>query len=121
MVFMSLLLFNTGARSQIVNPGSYADGSKALSTAASDVFVANTARVRIVLINTDFTTAGGGLGIVMWCRWGTAALLPASSHGVGSFPLYPGGGRDDNGSGVNLGAVNCMAESGTPVLYASQY
>jgi hypothetical protein len=101
--------------------GTYADGSRALAITASDVFAANAARVRLRLLNTDYVTKSGGGGAVMWCRWGTAAANAAVPHGIGSFPLFPGGGTDDQGSGVNSGAVNCIAESGTPILFAEQY
>jgi hypothetical protein len=104
-----------------VPKGTYADGSRALSSTASDVFAANAARVRIRLLDTDYTTALGGAGIAIWCRWGTAAAAAAAPHGVGSFPLFPGGGVDDQGSGVNQSAVNCVAESGAPLLFAEQY
>jgi hypothetical protein len=41
---------------------------------------------------------------------------------VGSFLLPAGnGGIDDQGAGVNQSAVNCIAASGTPNLYAEQY
>jgi hypothetical protein len=101
--------------------GTYANGSVALSTTPTDVFAAAPTRVRIKLINTDYSTASGGNGIVMWGRWGTVALAPAAPHGVGSFLILPGSGIDDQGSGVNTGALNVVAESGAPVLYAEQY
>lgn len=100
--------------------GTYANGSATLSTTATDIFAARS-RVRLKLINTDYITASGGSGIVTWCRYGTAALAPALPHGVGSFPLFPGGGIDDESAGVSQLAVNCVAESGAPVLYAEQY
>lgn len=101
--------------------GSYVDGSTALSTSPQQIFAANAARVRIKLVNTEFGTATGGSGIYAWCRWGTVGASPAAAHGVGSFLVAPGGGIDDQGPGVNRSAVNCLAESGAPILYAEQY
>src|SRR5690349_21238068 len=92
-------------------------GSKALSTSAADIWAAATSfRQRAVLMNTDYATSSGGSGIVAWCRWGTAAGAPAAAHGVGSFPLFPGGGIDISGAGTPQAALNCIAERGTPVI-----
>lgn len=98
--------------------GTYANGSVALSTAPLQIWAANTTRVRALLLNNSGIGTSGGTPIVIWCRWGAA---PAAG-GVGSFALQPnGGGRDDQGAGVNQGALNCLSESGTPSLYAEQY
>lgn len=101
--------------------GTYQDASVAVTTAGADIFAANPTRVRIKLINTDFITPSGGTGIVMWARWGTKAAAPAQPHGIGSFPIFPGGGIDDQGPGLNTGAINIVAESGSPILLAEQY
>lgn len=102
--------------------GTYANGSVALSTAPLDIWAANSARVRALLLNNSGIGTSGGAPIVEWCRWGTVAASPAAVAGVGSFALQPGGGgRDDTGAGVNQGPLNCLAESGTPSLYAEQY
>lgn len=112
-----------GGATRFAPLGTYASGSVALSSTPATVFpAATTARVRLVLKNTDYVTAAGtAAGIVAWCRYGTAATAPAAPHGLGSWPLFAGGGIDDSGPGVNQGAVNCMAESGAPLLYAGQY
>jgi hypothetical protein len=98
-------------------PGLYANGSQALPASATQVFTAPAAgftRVRIKLINYDNT-------IAIWCRWGTVGGAPAAVAGIGSFLLPAGGGIDDQGAGVNQSALNCIAASGTPNLYAEQY
>jgi hypothetical protein len=103
-------------------PGTYANGGVALSTSPVQVFAANPARVRLVLINNSGLGTAGGTAIMVWCRWGTVAGAPAAAGGVGSFAVQPnGGGRDDNDSGVNQNALNCLSESGAPTIYAEQY
>ena len=104
--------------------GTYANASATLSTSAANVVAAvpgGAARLRIRLMNVDYATPSGGLGIVIWCRWATVAAGAAAVRGVGSFPVYPGGGIDDQGFGVNQGGLNCLAESGTPILYVETY
>jgi hypothetical protein len=102
--------------------GTYANGGVALSTTTAQIFAANAARVRIKLLNNSGIGTAGGVAIVIWCRWGTVAGAPAVPGGVGSFALQPnGGGIDDQGPGINQSALNCLAESGTPTLYAEQY
>jgi hypothetical protein len=102
--------------------GTYANGARALSTSPVDVWAANPARIRALLLNNSGIGISGGSPIVEWCRWGTVAGAPAAVGGVGSFALQPnGGGRDDQGAGVNQGPLNCLSESGTPLLYAEQY
>lgn len=104
------------------SPGTYANGSVALSTSPLDIWPANAARVRALLLNNSGVGTSGGAPVTCWCRWGTVAAAPAAVAGVGSFALQPGGGgRDDTGAGVNPGPLNCLAESGTPSLYAEQY
>lgn len=107
---------------QSLAAGTYANGGVTLSTSPLQIFAASTTRIRIVLLNNSGVGTAGGAAIVVWCRWGTVAGAPASVNAVGSFPVQPnGGGRDDNGAGVNQGALNCLAESGTPTIYAEQY
>jgi hypothetical protein len=104
--------------------GTYANGGVALSTSAVQIFNAPSAspRYRIKMINSSGISTAGGPPIVEWCRWGLVGSAPAAAGGVGSFALQPGGGGiDDQGAGVNQNAVNCIAESGTPVIYAEQY
>lgn len=99
------------------------DRSVTITTTATNVFaaaVSGSPRVRMKVLNTDVVTPSGGAGIVIWYRWGTAAGAPAAAHGVGSFPLLPGGGFDDIGT-VSQEAMNCIAESGSPVLFAEEY
>lgn len=99
------------------SPGTYLNGSVALSTASVQVFAA-APRVRAKVINNSGVGTTGGAAIVEWCRWGAAA----AAGGIGSFALQPnGGGIDDQGPGVNQSALNCLAESGTPAIYAEQY
>jgi hypothetical protein len=108
---------NSGAATATAPPGSYSNGSQALPASATQVFAApgGPPRVRIKLLNLDPT-------IAIWCRWGTVAGAPAAVSGVGSFLLPAGGGGiDDQGAGVNQSALNCIAASGTPNLYAEQY
>lgn len=115
------------SRAQLPSPqslaaGTYANGGVTLSTTPLQIFAASTTRIRIVLLNNSGVGTAGGAAIVVWCRWGTVGAAPAAAGGVGSFALQPnGGGRDDNGAGVNQGALNCLAESGTPTIYAEQY
>lgn len=96
--------------------GTYLNGGIALSSSPAQVFAAS-ARIRVKLINYSGIGAAGN-AVVMWCRWNAT---PAPG-GAGSFALPPnGGGIDDQGAGVNQNALNCLAESGTPTLYAEQY
>jgi hypothetical protein len=115
---LALLALATPARAatEITSPpGSYVNGSQALPAVATLVFDVGSQRIRIKLINLDPT-------IAIWCRWGTVGAAPAAVSGVGSFLLPAGGGGiDDQGAGVNQSAVNCIAASGTPNLYAEQY
>lgn len=97
-----------------------ASGSQALSTTAANVWAANSSRLGWRLQNTDFITESGGTGYTAWCRWGTAGAAPASAHGVGSFMLAAGQDMSDSGVGVSRAALNCVAETGTPILYAEQ-
>lgn len=96
--------------------GTYLNGSAALTTASSQIFAA-TSRMRIKLVNISGIGAAG-TAVVIWCRWGSAAV----AGGTGSFALASnGGGIDDQGQGVNQSSLNCIAESGTPKIYAEQY
>lgn len=98
-------------------PGNYLNGSIAVPTSSTQIFAA-TARVRVKLLNNSGIGGSGGPAIVIWCRWGAVS----TPGGIGSFALQPnGGGIDDQGSGVNQLALNCLSESGTPSLYAEQY
>jgi hypothetical protein len=103
--------------------GTYANASTALPATPTQIFAAAgaTPRSRVKLINSSGIGTAGGAAIVEWCRWGTVGAAPAAAGGVGSFALQPGGGIDDQGPGINQSAVNCIAESGTPLLYAEQY
>jgi hypothetical protein len=94
----------------------------ALSTTAQDVLPLVTSRSRLMVQNTDYATASGGTGISVWCRWGTASSAPAAAHTLGSWLLLPGASRDDSSAlVVNKGPLNCIAESGSPILHVEQY
>jgi len=112
---------NTAAIALSVGGGTVsASGSATLSTSAADVWVSNSSRLAWRLQNTDFITDLGGAGYTIWCRWGTAAGAPAAPHGVGSFMLVAGQDLSDSGAGVSRAALNCVAENGTPIVYAEQ-
>jgi hypothetical protein len=101
-------------------PGIYVNGSIALGTTRTQIFAAAAAtpRLRLHLLNTTYATSTG-TPIAIWCVYG--ATVPAP-HGVGSFPLYPGGGIDDaNPSPVSQAAVSCVAEAAGATLYAEQF
>lgn len=95
----------------------------ALTTSPLQIFAANPNRLRLKLINYSGTGATPTASVYIWCRLGTVAAAPAAVNGTGSFVLAPGGGGiDDVGAGyVDVSAVNCLAESGTPILFARQY
>lgn len=121
---LALLALGTAhaATTTVSEPGNYANGSVTLSTSPLQIWDVNGARIRALLLNNSGVGTAGGAAIVVWCRWGTVGAAPAAAGGVGSFALQPnGGGRDDNGAGVNQSALNCLAESGTPTIYAEQY
>jgi hypothetical protein len=103
-------------------PGIPNDGSATLNTSPLDIFPANSSRVRLKLINGSGIGSSPTPATIIWCRFGTVAGAPTAVNGIGSFALPAGGGGiDDQGPGVDQAAVNCMAESGTPILFARQY
>lgn len=94
----------------------------ALGTTATDVLPSNAGRYHLMIYNTDYATPAGGSGIAMWCRFGTAAASPAAPHALGSWPVLAGSAYDSGiGNPIAKDAVNCVAESGTPILHAEQY
>lgn len=115
------LIYGAALAACFVVPGARGQ-DMALSTTAQDVLPAQSSRSRLMVQNTDYTTASGGAGIAVWCRWGTAAAAPAAAHALGSWLLLPGASRDDSSAlVVNKDPLNCIAESGSPILHVEQY
>lgn len=117
-------LFSSNSHAQVSATGTPSYATVTVTTSATNVIgvpTANTIRYRIRVQNTDYITASGGAGIVVWCRWGTVAAAPATVRGTSSFPVFPGGGFDDVAPGVNQSGLNCIAESGTPIVSAISY